>query len=194
MKWLELEIAHQIYDNGSFLQFSMNYHRAVVQLRSFGISLFKKNKQQFSDVVYQKAYQSINFLYQCMQDENCWLPNYGSNDGALFFPLSDTDYRDFRPQLNTLHQFLTGKTLFLEEKLAEDYNWFNGKVSQEKYEQITKKQGVQSFDIGGYYLCRNGDLFTFIRCGNHKDRPTQADNLHLNIWYKEINILRDSGT
>lgn len=194
LKWFEQEIAYQIYEDGTFLQFSMNYHRVVVQLLSLGISVYEKNEQQFSDVVYQKAYKSLNFLYQCMQDDNGWLPNYGSNDGALFFPLSDTDYRDYRPQLNTLHETLTGNSLFMNDEIREDYNWVDGKIKKEQFEPVIKKQGVQSFDVGGYYLCRNGDFLTFIRCGNHKDRPAQADNLHLDIWYKSQNILRDSGT
>lgn len=194
LQWFEQEINYQIYDDGTFLQFSMNYHRVVVQLLSLGISLFEKNNQQFSSFVYEKAYKSLNFLYQCMQDENGWLPNYGSNDGALFFPLADTDYRDYRPQLNTLHETLTGKALFRNDEIREDYNWLKGKVIGTQFEPLTKKEGVQSFDIGGFYLCRNSEFFTFIRCGNHKDRPAQADNLHIDIWYKGENILRDSGT
>nr|WP_260850332.1 heparinase II/III-family protein [Flavobacterium anhuiense] len=33
-----------------------------------------------------------------------------------------------------------------------------------------------------------------MRCGKHKDRPAHADNLHVDVWYKGINYLRDSGT
>lgn len=194
-KWFEEEIDYQIYEDGTFLQFSMNYHRVVIQLLSFGISVYTNNKLQFSDIVYEKAYKSLNFLYQCMQDENGWLPNYGSNDGALFFPLSDTDYRDYRPQLNTLHFILTGKFLFDDKIIVEDILW-NGTVvnSLKLYPQINKILGTQQFDKGGFYLCRSNDYFTFIRCGNHKDRPAQADNLHIDIWHKGQNVLRDSGT
>jgi len=193
-KWLEQEVNYQIYDDGTFLQFSMNYHRVVIQLLSFGISVYAKNERQFSDYVYTKAYKSLNFLYQCMQDENGWLPNYGSNDGALFFPLSDSDYRDYRPQLNTLHLVLTNQPLFQQREVNEDWEWIQGQLGQERFEPIVKKLGTQSFDIGGYYLCRTKDFLTFIRCGSHKDRPAQADNLHVDIWYKGENILRDSGT
>lgn len=194
LKWFEQEINYQIYNDGTFLQFSMNYHRVVVQLLSFGISLFEKNNQQFSDFVYEKAYKSLNFLYQCMQNENGWLPNYGSNDGALFFPLTDNNYRDYRPQLNTLHKILTGKNLFSTNEICEDYNWLNTELTNQNFEPLTKNYGTMSFDVGGYYLCRSNDFFTFIRCGNHKDRPAQADNLHIDLWYKGENILRDSGT
>jgi hypothetical protein len=192
--WFEKEVNYQIYDDGTFLQFSMNYHRVVVQLLSLGISVFKNNNAEFSNLVYQKAYKSVNFLYQCMQDENGRLPNYGSNDGALFFPLSDTDYRDFRPQLNTLHKLLTGENLFSHFNVIEDYNWLTVHQNKCIFPVLTKISGVQSFDVGGYYVCRSNDFFTFIRCGNHLDRPAQADNLHLDIWYRGHNILRDSGT
>lgn len=193
-KWFEEEIDYQIYDDGTFLQFSMNYHRVVIQLLSLGITVYEKNKQSFSSLVYEKAYKSLNFLYQCMQDENGWLPNYGSNDGALFFAWTETDYRDYRPQLNSLHYTLTGQFIFEDDNILEDSNWM-GKTSLGKLmEPIVKQTGAQSFDIGGVYLCRRGAFLTFIRCGNHKDRPAQADNLHIDIWCGGNNILRDSGT
>jgi hypothetical protein len=115
-KWLEQEIDYQVYEDGTFLQFSMNYNRVLVQLLSLGIAITEKNNQPFSDKFYFKAYKTLNFLYQCMQEENGFLPNYGANDGALFFPLSENQYRDYRPQLNTLHLILTGKKLFEEKK------------------------------------------------------------------------------
>ena len=104
-KWFEQEIANQIYEDGTFLQFSMNYHRVVIQLLTLGISLTEMQGKPFSEGVYKKAHKSLNFLYQCAQDETAHLPNYGANDGAWFFPLSDTDYRDFRPQLNANRRF-----------------------------------------------------------------------------------------
>ena len=54
--------------------------------------------------------------------------------------------------------------------------------------------GFHQFNLGGYYILREKDTLTFIRCGNHKDRPSQADNLHLDIWYKGENILLDGGS
>src|SRR5690606_34962987 len=108
--------------------------------------------------------------------------------------LTESDYRDYRPQLNTLHYILTGKSLFYTPDVIEDYKWVDGFTKENKFEPIEKIFGVQRFDVGGYYLCRINQYFTFIRCGNHKDRPAQADNLHIDIWDRGENILRDSGT
>lgn len=194
-KWFEEEIAYQIYKDGTFLQFSMNYHRVVVQLLSLGITIKELNGERFSDVVYDRAYKSLEFLYQCLDEKNGYLPNYGSNDGALFFPLSSTDYRDYRPQLNTLHKILTGKHLFKELSLQEDSLWVCHDLKVNNTMQpLQQHYGFMSYPVGGYYILRDGDTFTFIRCGNHKDRPAQADNLHVDIWVNGKNILRDSGT
>lgn len=196
-KYFEQEIAYQIYDDGTFLQFSMNYHRVVIQLLSLGISITEKNQKPFSSQVYTKAYKSLNFLYQCLQEENGYLPNYGANDGAWFFPLSDSDYRDYRQQLNTLHTILTQKNLYVDAKFMEDAYWVMGEgktVSNQVKKSISKITGTISFETGGYYLFRTSTSFTFLRCGNHKDRPSHADNLHLDVWVQGENVLRDSGT
>lgn len=191
--WFEKEIAYQIYEDGTFLQFSMNYQRVVIQLLSLGITISENNNAPFSDIVYDRAYSSLDFLYQCLQEENGNLPNYGSNDGALFFPLSNNDYRDYRPQLDHLHFILTGQPLFSNP--FEDQFWIAKKTTiKNRFENLTKKMGPISYPIGGFYLLRESNSFTFIRCGNHKDRPAHADNLHLDIWIKGKNILMDSGT
>lgn len=62
------------------------------------------------------------------------------------------------------------------------------------YPKIERKQGNVTFKNGGYYIIREKDVLTFIRCGKYKERPSQADNLHIDIWYKGENILLDGGS
>lgn len=195
-KWFEQEIAYQVYPDGTFLQFSMNYHRVTVQLLTKAIVLSTANGESFSDKVYERAYSSVNFLYQCQNLPDGRLPNYGANDGALFFPLNSCDYRDYRPQLNALHYVLTGSALYSEGIWLEDIAWLAGKIdsSIKRYKKIDQKSGIISFPDGGYYLIREKESLTFLRAGSHKDRPSQADNLHLDIWYKSENIFQDGGS
>ena len=42
------------------------------------------------------------FLDACIDPVTGELPNYGSNDGALFFKLTNDDYRVYRSQLDDL--------------------------------------------------------------------------------------------
>jgi hypothetical protein len=188
-KWFEEEIAYQVYEDGTFLQFSMNYHRIVVQLFTWAITLSEKNGERFSDMVYERAKKSVMFLRTCMVDENGWLPNYGANDGALFFKLSSSHFRDYRPQLQA-----SASVLGMDMQIGsfEDVAWYG--VANSQKEIVAVKDGVYSFGQGGYYVMREPEMLTFIKCGSYKDRPSQADNLHIDIWYKGENVLLDAGS
>lgn len=192
-RWLEEEVDYQTEEDGTYIQDSMNYQRVVIQLLTYAIALSDENGERFKEVVYEKAYKQINFLYQCQEPSNGWLPNYGSNDGALFFPLSDADYRDYRPQLDALHRLLTGESLYLE--FLEDAQWIgrgNG-AGRKLYPKIEKQYGIVKFENSGYYLIREKTAQTFIRCGLFKKNGS-VDQLHLDVWYKGENILMDGGS
>lgn len=189
-KWFEEEIAYQIYEDGTFLQFSMNYHRVAIQLMTWGIRLSELNNDPLDAVVYDRAEKSLLFLRVCMDEKNGWLPNYGANDGALFFRLNNDHYRDYRSQLTALASVL-GINAAIDHD-AEDEFWYSS--SHAPHRSLDLSPALYSFDKGGYYIIKEEDALTFIRCGSYKDRPSQADNLHLDIWYKGENILLDAGS
>ncbi|WP_221406280.1 alginate lyase family protein [Daejeonella lutea] len=193
MKWFEQEIEYQIYPDGTFLQFSMNYHRVVIQLLTWAFVIAEKTGDSFQEVVYERAYKSLKFLFDCQDLKSGNLPNYGANDGALFFKLNSGDYRDYRPQLNALHFILTGASLYGQGPFEEDLFWYQTR-NIKTFPALAHKYGWRCYPDGGYYILREQETLTFIRCGNHKDRPSQADNLHLDLFHKGVNIMRDSGT
>lgn len=192
-RWFEREIDYQIEDDGTFIQDSMNYQRVVVQLLTYAIAIADRYGEVFSDFVYEKGYKSVNFLYQCQEPTNGWLPNYGNNDGALFFPLSENDYRDYRPQLDALHGLLTEEPLY--ETFFEDSEWVGHCVPKvrKRYAKIEKQYGVIEFRQSGYYLIRERENLTFIRCGLFKNKGS-TDQLHLDIWIRGKNVLSDGGS
>ncbi|MEL7222345.1 MAG: alginate lyase family protein, partial [Bacteroidota bacterium] len=190
-QWLEQELCYQIYEDGSYLQHSMNYHRVVVQLLCWGIVLGEKNGDPLSAVVYDRARKSLHFLEACTATVSGHLPNYGNNDGALFFPLSSTGFRDYRPSLSALALALKEPLRFQEAGSMEEAHWYglsSGAIATVRLPE------AQALPVGGYYTWREKESFTFIRCGDYKDRPGQADALHLDLWYQGENILRDAGT
>lgn len=194
-QWFEQEIAYQVYEDGTFLQFSHNYHRVLIQLLSWAFYLADIHDDQFTALTYQRAKKSLHYLFQCTRSENGHLPNHGANDGALFFKFNNQAYRDYRPQLNALNYFFNRKPLFDQAELTEDIHWLSSNLKTKKEHAFClEKQKVASFDSGGYYTINDGDSLTFIKCGSYKDRPSHADNLHLDIWHKGQNILRDAGT
>lgn len=194
-KWFEQEIAYQIYPDGTFLQFSMNYHRVVIQLLTWALKSADFFNERFDQIVHERAYKSLQFLFACQDEYTGWLPNYGSNDGALFFKLNDCDYRDYRPQLNTLHVLLTGKSLYGAGDWNEDIFWFKAhQLNDMNFPALEHTYGWKTFEEGGYFVLREAETLTFIRCGSHKDRPAQADNLHIDVWHRGKNVLFDGGS
>ena len=192
-KWFEKEIDYQIEEDGSYLQQSMNYHRVVVQLLTLAIAVADAYGDSFHDAVYEKAYKTLNFLYQCQDEKSGWLPNYGANDGALFFPLSSHDYRDYRPQLDALHGLLTGEPLY--DEFLEDAGWFGHSVpeTRKKFPVLKKENGIVKFENSGFYLINEGETKTFIRCGRFKKKGV-PDQLHFDVWHKGQNVLLDGGS
>lgn len=191
-RWLEQEIEYQFYPDGSYLQQSMNYQRVVTQLLTLGIALAEKNGERFCDVVYERAYANLNFLYQMQDEQSGKLPNYGANDGALFFQFSNADYRDYRPQLDALHYVLTGTPLY--GKLLEDAGWYGVSLKNDKrFTPLMRKQGIIVFKDGGYYVVRSGEGMVFFRCGTFKGKVI-PDQLHIDLWSNGENVLMDCGS
>ncbi len=189
---LEKEIDYQIFEDGTYLQYSMNYHRTIIQLLTLNFTLAQNNNIIFDKKVYEKATLSLQFLISSCDTTNGKLPNYGANDGSLFFPLNNNNFSDFRPQLQALANSI-GQTCF-SETVYEDLYWYGITQNTTLLPELKAKQGSSVFKESGYYTYRDNNTFTFIRCGDHKYRPSQADMLHLDLWYKDLNFMRDGGT
>lgn len=187
--WLYKEINYQIYEDGSYLQFSHNYHRVVVQVLSWVLKLNQLNNVKVGKGIETKVYKTLDFLYQNQDEDSGWLPNYGNNDGALFFPLNANHYRDYRPQLQVLGNIL-GKNLYNDS--FEDSFWLGVSVNKLSENKGLRKP-ILCFENGGFYGFRDNALTT-IRCGKYKDRPAQADALNLDIWQNGENLILDPGT
>ena len=186
-KWFEEEIAYQIYEDGTFLQFSMNYHRVAIQLLTWGIRLSEIHKDPFNLDVYDRAGKSLNYLRTCQDQTSGKLPNYGANDGALFFKLTDDDYRVYTSQINDLSAVLTNEV----SEHTESQLWYG--ISNCAIRPF-KPNTLASYPIGGHYVISDGSSKTLIKCAKYKDRPGHADNLHLDIWLDGINYIWDTGS
>lgn len=186
-QWFEEEVAYQVYTDGTFLQFSMNYHRVLVQLLTWGLRLADLHQDKLSPIVKDRARLSLDFLDRSMDPVSGKLPNYGNNDGALFFRWTEDDYRTYVSQLNDLRAVINNTVTVAQESQA----WYGMTNLEVKPKKI---QGIYEFKKGGYYIHQEGSVKTFIRCGAYKDRPSQSDNLHVDIWKDGVNYLWDAGT
>lgn len=193
-KYLEEEGLKQIYDDGSYIQHSNNYHRLMLQDYAWCYRLAELNGVEFSEKLTNKLKLAIDFIYQMQDDTTGMVPNYGNNDGALIFPLTSCDYLNYKPQLNTINYIINGKKLYEPGKHEEDLLWFCGIDAINFEAKPYIKRETKGFGNGGYYIIRGKDSFGMIRCTKYYHRPGQADMLHFDLWYKGINVLLDIGS
>jgi len=184
--YLQKESNYQIYQDGSYIQHSFTYQRLALDILSFVLMTSKKVGFNLPIEIKQRHQKMISFLNTFVQ-ENGWLPNYGTNDGANLFPIANSDYRDFRESLNFASAISSQNILYPH---SDTLIQFFGIITN-KQQDLEK---LKEFNFGGYYILRNKNLFIFSRCHSYKDRPAQNDMLHVDIWYKGKNIFCDAGS
>ncbi len=190
---LEREALQQVFPDGGYSMYSLNYHRFVLQMILYALRLGELNRQLFPDTFYRVADRSVDYMTQLIDLQTGQMPVYGSNDGALVLPLNSCDFTDYRPVLQ-MGSFVTkGKKLFESGAWDEDLYWLCGSESL-----ITKvdapEQSNRSFLNGGVYVLHNANSKAVIRCTDFQERPSHADQLHLDLWWRGNNIACDAGT
>ncbi len=183
----------QIYPDGSYIQHSMNYHRLMLQDFLWVMRLGQLNGDSFCKELASRVRKAVDFLYQMQDGENGQTPNYGNNDGALIIPLNSCDYLDYRPVLQAANYLFNKTRLYEPGAWDEDLLWFFGSKALESPLKLVRHTS-KAYKHGGYYTIRDKDSWAMMRCHSYKNRPAHADMLHLDLWWKGQNILRDSGT
>ncbi|MBW8040406.1 MAG: heparinase [Planctomycetes bacterium] len=187
------EALKQIYRDGSYIQHSMNYHRLMLQDLLWVLRLAELNDASFSAELMSRCKKATCFLYQMQDEVTGHVPNYGSNDGALIVPLNSCGYLDFRPVVQAMYYMFTKKKLYEKGPWDEDLFWFFGPEAADAPIELCEREDA-AYPVGGYYSLRNKNSWSKMRCHTYSDRPGQADMLHLDLWWRGINVLRDSGT
>jgi len=182
-----------IYKDGAFVQHSVNYHRVMLHDYLWAIRLGDLNGQPLSNTLRERVMKATKFLYQIQDRETGQVPYYGQNDGSLILPLNNCDYQDFRPVVQASCYLLMGKRCYPSGPWDEDMLWLFG--PQALHTEVAEYNREDFWaNIGGYYTIRSNKSFAFVRCATFRDRPGQADMLHLDLWWQGENIAIDPGT
>lgn len=188
---LDRETENQFLPDGGYTQYSFNYQRFTLQLFECVYKIGEKTGLSISTKSRELITNSTLLMYQT-QDITGDVPNYGSNDGALIFPLAACDYRDFRPALNTIYALSTGNRLYKAGIYDEELLWFGNK--ERKYSFIEIERKPLAYDKAGFYTLRHAGGFLMTCLQGFKARPSHMDGLHIDLWHKGKNIFCDSGT
>jgi asparagine synthase (glutamine-hydrolysing) len=190
---LEKDCLPQFYGDGGYCQLSHNYHRLALHFYIWACRIGEELNERFPECVYGILGRSADYLASFMNADGR-LPNWGANDGALLNHLSRSDYADFRPLLSVLRYLTTGKRPFGDGPWDEELVWLFGidVLGAELKPYILR---TNSYPVSGLHVLRQtSDTFAVFRCGSVRDRFGQADQLHLDIWWKGVNVAHDGGS
>lgn len=190
-RWLEDRVQKLIASDGSFSQYSINYHRLLLDTLSL-VELWCRilNLPAFTPTFYQHAQAATHWLHTFTDTNTGAVPNIGANDGARLLPLGKADYRDYRPTVQLASTLFLGKTAYQSTIANERLNWLELLPPQEQLAPPTS----HLFDEGGYAVFIRKNVRLFMRYPRYQFRPSHADALHIDLWLAQENILRDAGS
>ncbi len=192
-KILEIDAERLIDKDGSFSQKSNNYHRLMLQDYLYAIRIGEVNGYTFSDFLLSRVRKAGEFLIQMLDRYSGHVPNLGGNDGALIIPLNNCDYQDYRPVCGSINYLFNKTILFNSGPWNEDLFWFFGPEALNS-PIYSPDQSSMNADSGGYYTLVGSESWAMVRCDSSDTRPTHADMLHADIWFKGINLTMDAGS
>ncbi|MGB8252483.1 MAG: alginate lyase family protein, partial [Anaerolineaceae bacterium] len=162
-------IRDQIAPDGSYIQHSTSYHRLMLHLAIWVQALSCLQEACiYPDDVRQKLILATHWLENLVLSDNGHVPNMGANDGSNILPLGGTDVLDYRPVLRL------AKNAFLK-----------GKTSIPASKDLQPEQVV---------IMKDGEQTACMRVARYRGRPSHADQLHLDLWWRNRDIALDAGT
>jgi hypothetical protein len=191
-RWLEDRAARLIGPQGSFSQYSINYHRVLLDTLCMA-EVWRRHLDlpAFSGCWQSRALAATQWLRHMVNPVNGDGPNVGANDGARLLQLTDTPYRDYRPSVALAMALFAGQRAYTQSGPWENtLQWLGVDV------QLGVAPLPQNYvaDDGGFAILRCGHAMAMLRYPRFHFRPSQADALHLDLWLGPDNLLRDAGT
>ncbi|MDP3816907.1 heparinase II/III-family protein [Pseudomonas sp.] len=191
-KWLENRAARLIGADGSFSQYSLNYHRVMLDTFCM-VEVWRRylDLPRFSARWYARSLAAVQWQHAMVNAETGDGPNLGANDGARLLQLTDTDYRDFRPSVQLAMALFANARAYAEEGTWNlPLSWLGLDLPK----AVADQPASRLFDDGGFAVLRRGTAMVMLRYPRFRFRPSQADALHVDLWLGGRNLLRDAGT
>ena len=187
------EMHRQVYDDGSYVQHSLNYHRVMLDDCLWAMRIGQLHGEPLEQIAEPVA-RATDWLLELIDPHSGRVPNYGPNDGAQVLPLSCCDYLDYRPVAQAAHYLLRGKRAYEPGPWDEKMVWLFGPEAADAPVKARRHTRHFAARNGGYYTLGGPRSWALIRAHHYVDRPHQADMLHFDLWADGENILRDAGS
>ena len=191
LKLIENRIEKLILDDGTFSQYSIFYHRMVLDMISF-VELTRKkwSLESFTDCFYERITKATIWYESLIDPVSGGAPNMGGNDGTYLFNFDDMPSQDFRPTLSLVSSAFSIpiNPIFNKKHIMQ---------SIFRVEQLYRRNtslNSKAFLKGGILKLNRPNGMSVLRCPKYIFRPSNSDALHVDIWQDGINWVRDAGS
>ncbi|QBC33463.1 heparinase II/III-family protein [Pandoraea sp. XY-2] len=196
--WLAGRAQRLILPDGSFSQHSVNYHRLMLDTLTLAQWWsIRSNDRDLGAMWHSRLRAATRWLHAMTDPISGGAPNLGANDGARLVDLDGNAYRDFRPSVQMATIVFAGKCAYA----GIDANACNGTMYWLGMPIPSALESVPSrvvFPEGGYAWLSFGEPAdggrVMLRYPTYRFRPSHADGLHVDVWWRGRNVLRDGGT
>jgi len=189
---LENRASRLIGAQGTFSQYSLNYHRLMLDTLSIAECWrHHLDLPVFSQILQDRALAAAKWMHALIDPNTGDGPNVGANDGARLLQLTNSSYRDYRPSVQ-LAMVLFGGQRAYNTQGTWDYaaQWLGVALP----DAVTPEPGNLQADDGGFAVMRQGKAMALLRYPRFRFRPSHADALHLDLWIDGKPLLRDAGS
>jgi len=188
---LENRVSCLIDSDGTFSQYSVNYHRMLLDTLSFTECIRRRyGRANFSDQFYRQAGHAALWLLNITDPVSGDAPNIGANDGSMLFNCNSYSSRDFRPSTQL------SLTLFCTQHVYPEYSHPLSVIFKDELSMTNEYALADTNSPVAEVFKRVGEKspYAILKCPTDRFRPSQADALHVDIWHEGQNIVRDAGT
>ncbi len=198
-RWFFHAIQSQIALDGAYIQHSTNYHRLLLQIALWVHTL----GEPFPDRILDKLAAATQWLLKLVDPESGGVPNLGPNDGANIIPLSTCPFSDYRPTLQAASLIFQDSPAFSPGPWDDMSLWLNRiqftfpsnpNVSPSEI-KIALPLSLTHRNLSPHIIpCPDHSSWAYLRAAQFSSRPGHADQLHLDLWWRGMNIAMDPGT
>ena len=192
-KGLIRELNRLIAEDGSFAQYSTNYHRVLLHDAVWCGRLLLAAGEPLPPDTLARIDAAAVWLWQMMDPADGSVPCYGSNDGANFLKLDGGIYGDHRAAVQAAFAFTRGALVLPAGPWDETTAWLFGSAMLAQ-PHCELKRGNFVAPSAGYHVLRRAETDVFVRCGSHRFRPHHADQLHVDLRRDGRPLTLDPGT
>lgn len=188
---LEERVTRLFLADGTFSQYSTNYHRLAVDTCVVAERWRRIwDLPRFTTLFEDRLRAATDWLEVMLCRDTGKAPRLGADDGALLWPdpsVADATHADFRPTV------ARARHLFGSSGVAEDAEAnMRGAAATSRNAVRSPRSRVSS--EGGFAVLRAARVMAVLRAPMFRFRPSHADALHVDLWIDDQEICGDAGS